>query len=168
MIKNTKINYYIICIIFVLGTSNILFADGKTTFPDYISKKILKETKNENDRNVQIALRFSNVLGKRLNNVLNPDDIEKIFIPYKININPEQISYLFQHAIFRKKEELPPWHLGPIGTFQIVLKNYSVLAFHMYAGAPMIRVTVETDEHWLEIPDHKIFYALGKEKETRK
>lgn len=169
MMKITKVTHYIICIFFVLGISSLLFADDQNAIPDYLSKKIIKETKDEHDQNVQMALGFSNVQGRKLNNVVNLDHIEKIYIPYQTNINPAQISYLFQNAVFKKYNELTPWHLAPVGTFQIILKNYSVLEFHMYMGAPMMRVTLERDVvYWLEIPHQEIFYALGKEKDTKK
>ncbi|MHB8138723.1 MAG: hypothetical protein ACYDGO_10105 [Smithellaceae bacterium] len=168
MIRNAKVNYYIICAFFVLCSSSLLFANDQNTFNDYISKKTDKEPKAEIDRNVKMALAFSNVQGRKLSNVVNLDYIEKIHIPYQTNINPAQISYLFQNAVFKKYNELAPWHLAPIGTFHVILKNYSVLEFHMYASAPMVRVTVKTDEYWLEIPHHEAFYALGKEKEAKK
>jgi hypothetical protein len=160
----TKVSHYIICVFFVTGIANSLFAGDQSLLPDCISNKIVKETKVERDQHVRMALRFAGVEGNKLNSVVNYDSIEKIFIPYSTNIDPAQITYLFQNAVFKKYHELTPWHLLPTGTFKIILKDYSVLLFHMYAGAPMVRVTAGTDEYWLEIPDHKTFYSLGREK----
>jgi len=166
--KITKVNHFIIFLLVVFGISSLLFARNENTFIDFISKKIHKETKDENDQNINIMLRFSNLLGRKLISAVNPDYIEKIYIPYKTEITPEQISYLFQQAVFKEYKKLPATHLLPTGTFSMLLKNQTFLVFHTYMGAPMIRVTSGTDEYWLEIPDHKTFYALGSEKEIKK
>jgi hypothetical protein len=168
MMKITKALLYIICILPLPGSSSALFADDQKAISDFLSKKIYKETRDEHDRSVRSALRFSSAPGSKLNSALNFGHIEKIYIPYQTNITPAQISYLFQNAIFKKYDELPPLHLTSTGTFKIILKNYSVLEFHTYAGAPMIRVALKTDIYWLEIPHYEIFSALGEEKESNK
>jgi hypothetical protein len=158
--KIAKISYRVIILLLVLGIPSLLFGGSNNTFLDLVSKKIHKETKYENDRNINITLQFSNVTGRRLMDVVSPDFIEKIYIPYRTKITPEQISYLLQHAVFRAYKELPATHLGPTGMFSMFLGNQVFLTFHMYAGAPMIRVVSDLEEYWLEIPDHEKFYAL--------
>jgi hypothetical protein len=166
--KAKKTIQFISCIFSIAFISTLSFAGDQSLLLDCISNKIVKETKAEHDQHVRMALRFAGAHGNRLNSVVNYDSIEKIFIPYSTNIDPAQITYLFQNAVFKKYHELTPWHLLPTGTFKIILKDYSVLLFHMYAGAPMVRVTAGTDEYWLEIPDHKTFYSLGREKAAAK
>lgn len=166
MLRITKANHYIICLFFVFVISSLIFADNQNTFLDYISNKIIKETKEESDRNKHAILGFSNVQGRKLISALKPDYIERICIPYKTDINPEQISYLFKNAVFKEYDELPATHLLPTGTFQVILKNYLCLVFHTYMDAPMMRVTWGIDEYWLEIPYPKTFYTLGRNNET--
>ena len=166
--KISRISYLIICFLVVVWISSLLFAGDQSTFLDYISKKIHKETREENDQNRKFMLRFSNVLGRKLMRVVNLDQVERIYIPYKTEINPEQISYLYQNAIFKEYEKLPPTHLAPTGTFRMLLENQMFLVFHTYADAPMIRVTWGVDEYWLEIPNPKAFYDIGSDKEIEK
>jgi len=168
MMKVSRISYLIICFLVVVWISSLLFAGDQSQFLDYISKKIHKETREENDQNRKFMLRFSNVLGRKLMRVVNLDQVERIYIPYKTEISPEQISYLYQNAIFKEYEKLPPTHLAPTGTFRMLLENQMFLVFHTYADAPMIRVTWGVDEYWLEIPNPKAFYDIGSDKEIEK
>jgi len=168
MMKLSRISYLIICVLVVVWISSLLFAGDQSPFLDNISKKIHKETKEENDQNRKFMLRFSNVLGRKLMRVVNLDQVERIYIPYKTEISPEQISYLYQNAIFKEYEKLLPTHLAPTGTFRMLLENQTFLVFHTYAGAPMIRITWGVDEYWLEIPNPKAFYDIGSDKEIEK
>ena len=168
MMKLSRISYLIICVLVVVWISSLLFAGDQSPFLDNISKKIHKETKEENDQNRKFMLRFSNVLGRKLMRVVNLDQVERIYIPYKTEISPEQISYLYQNAIFKEYEKLLPTHLAPTGTFRMLLENQTFLVFHTYAGAPMIRITWGVDEYWLELPNPKAFYDIGSDKEIEK
>lgn len=158
-----KISHYVIYILFVLCSASLASAGEQSAYADTIAKKVIQETAAQHAHNIQSALGFSNPNGRTLGAVVNIDDIEKIFIPYQSSINAEQITYLLYNAVFSSRNKPTHWHTAHRGSFQIILRNYTLLGVHFYGGAPFIRVTAGTDEYWLEIPDYKTFRALGPE-----
>ena len=149
-------------LLMILGIPGLLSGVNSNTDPDPISKKIYRETIDVNDQYVSMMLHFPNASGRRLLDVVSPDSIEKIYIRYHTKITPEQVSYLFHHAVFKSYKDLPAAHLAPAGAFTVLLGNLVPLTFTMYAGVPVIRVTSDSDEYWLEIPDYRMFQSLGR------
>jgi hypothetical protein len=154
---------YVIAFI-LISSSNLLCAENSQKFSDLIMNKVHKETKAERKKNSEIAMRFANLQGRRFDDVISLDIVERIDIPYNCQITSAQVAYLFQHAVFRSYEDMR-FHLLPAGTFYMTLTIPGILLqFHLYVGVPVIQLQIDSSVFWLEIPNAKDFYSLGNEK----